>query len=194
MPSVVLALDTSTTERAFARMKERAPYAIARALNRAAQSATTAMIRAISQDTGVKQADLRGSTKRNRRIWSSEARPDRPICTVFATTERIPLMDFGARGPEPSRGKGRGVRAGLRGGARTYRNAFIATMSSGHKGVFQRSPGARRLPVYELRGPSIYHVWKKHETIGMARAKEQAVKNLQHEFRWVLNQAPESAA
>ena len=203
--SFTVTLNTKATEKAFARLKDRAPLAIARALNRSAASATTAMIRAISEDTGIKQKDLRGTTKRNRAIWSSEARPDRLVCTVYASVSRIPLMDFNARGPQPSRGKGRGVTAGLRGGAKRYPYAFIAGMRSGHVGVFSRRSafGERKsrgawspnLPIYELRGPSIYHVWKRHAAVGTQRAHEQLLKNLRSEFRFVMGQtaAPPSA-
>jgi hypothetical protein len=81
-------------------------------------------------------------------------------------------------------------------------------MSSGHVGVFARAKGPSyrgelrpgwkgrpELPIVELRGPSIYRVWKKHQATGMARANEQLRKNLTHEFRYVLGQtsAPPAA-
>lgn len=200
MQAATIRLNTADTDRAIRQLRAKAPAAIARALNRAAASGTTAMIRVISQDTGITQADLKGSTKRNRRIWTQEAQPGHETVRVFASLDRIPLMDFGAKGPEPSRGKGRGVTAGLKGGARRYERAFIATMQSGHRGVFRRKERgqfvkvlgrlARRLPIKELFGPSIAHVWTKHAAVGQQRAQEQLVKNLQSEFRFATRGSP----
>jgi hypothetical protein len=186
MASFILKFNTKDAERAMQRLRERAPQAIARALNRSAASARTAMVRVISQDTGISQADLRGTTTRNRRIWTRDATATDQQVTVYATSAPIPLIDYRATGPEPSRGKGRGVRARLKGGAGRYPRAFIATMGSGHRGVFERPRSSRRLPIYELHGPSIAHVWEKHAAIGVARGQEQLVKNLQSEFRFAL--------
>jgi hypothetical protein len=205
MPSFAVScrLNTKDTERKVALLRQRAPNAIARALNRAGNSAVTAMIRVISADTGIKRADLKGTTPRNRRIWTHEARPGNEVITVFADLKRIPLYDFGAKGPYPSRGKGRGVTARLRGGATTrYPHAFIATMRSGHTGVFQRMGGKRRggpphysqLPIYELMGPSIAHVWTKHADVGVKRAQEQLLKNLTHEFKFATGRVGSRAA
>jgi hypothetical protein len=82
------------------------------------------------------------------------------------------------------------------GGGRTIPNAFIARMQSGHVGVFQRvagssgrrgpAPNRSQLPIRELFGPSIWQVFKKYEAVGLARGREQLIKNLQSEFRFVL--------
>ena len=206
MAGFTLKLNTVLMERATKRLKERAPQAVARALNRAAASAVTAMIRAISQDTGIKQADLRGTTKRNRAIWASDAVPGRLTATVYAATERIPLMDFNARTTK------RGVTARVQGGRQLYPGLFIATMGSGHTGVFGRAKAKEqstavmrarsidallrgafrsglvdRLPIVERRGPSIAHVWYKHAQIGRDRAKQQLLKNLASEFRFAMS-------
>lgn len=82
---------------------------------------------------------------------------------------RIPLMEFRARGPFPSRGRGTGVSYSLPGGRGRRADAFIARMPSGHKGVFVRSSlglfdksrGAwsLNLPIKELFGPSLRRVF-----------------------------------
>jgi len=206
MPLFTLTLNTREWEDALARLRQRVPAAVARALNRAGDSAVTAMVRVISQDTGVKQADLRGTTKRNRRIWTQPAVPGRERLVVYATAARLPLYDFGTTPKEPpSRGKGRGVTARLRGGAKRYPQAFIARMPSGHVGVFQRKSaslsetsrrlaaasagrgkGPARLPIYELHGPSIAHVFEKHVKVGIQRGYEQLTKNLRSELRYAM--------
>jgi Prophage minor tail protein Z (GPZ) len=178
---------------AVAKLREKAPVAIARALNKSIASAQTIMLRVISSDLKVKVSDLRD------KVRIQQATPAVHTARIYASAKRIPLIDFGAKGPEPSRGCGRGVTAKLGGGRSRYPNAFIATMKSGHRGVFQRgskgnlnatrrgpAPNRSQLPIRELFGPSIAHVFQKNEAVGLARAQEQLAKNLKSEFRFVL--------
>lgn len=178
---MALRFNTRDFEESVRRLRENAPAAIRRALDRAIDSAKTAMVHEIAVDTGMKSSDLRD------RLWKAW-RTDTPgtlAAQLLSSPTRIPLVDFNAKGPEPSRGKGRGVTARLPGGAGRYPNAFLATMRSGHRGVFQRQTKAR-LPIYELHGPSIMHVADKFAHIGLERGREQLVKNLQSELRFVL--------
>jgi len=177
-----LTLNTKQTERALDNLRLQAPIAIARALNKSIASGKTLMVRLVAQDMGVKQADIRD------KVIVVPATHDHQTAALKASAKRIPLIDFNARGPEPSRGRGRGVTARMPGGAGRYPNAFIAEMKSGHRGVFMRRD-TRRLPIRELFGPSIAHVFVKHVEIGLARAREQLVKNLQSELRFVMRQA-----
>lgn len=181
MSDFTVRMDVRDVERCFDRLKERAPFAIARALNKTADSATARMIRFISADTGVKQKDLRGTTKRNRAIWSSQATPGNQTVKVYANTERIPLYDFGARQTR------RGVTAKLGPSRKLYPSTFIATMPSGHRGAWKRT-GSRRLPITELHGPSIAHVWQKHALEAWQHVQERLPISLQHEIRFALSQ------
>ncbi len=179
----------TTSPQAIERLKAKAPIACARALNRAIASANTVMVREIGQFTSLKASEVRD------RIGVEPARPDRLRARLSASYKKVPLIKFGASGPEPSRGKGGGVTARL-GGTRTrYPRAFIATMPSGHRGVFQRaewgavkSRNPRTQGIRERFGPSIAHVFVKHRAIGLARGEEQLVKNLQSEFRFAIQQ------
>ena len=94
-----------------------------------------------------------------------------------ASLKRIPLLKFGPRYPYPSRGRGM-VR--LKG--KTYPGAFYARMSSGHEGIFRRV-GKGRLPVKELRGASMGHVFAKCRPQGIARAMEMFDRNFAHELK-----------
>lgn len=189
-PMVQVKLQTANVLGKLQQLGAAAPSAIARALNRSIASAKTAMVSAVASDMGLKVSDVRG------RIGTVEASaPDRLKATLTASPARVPLIDFNARGPEPSRGKGGGVTARMPGGAGRYPNAFIATMRNGHRGVFARvGSGSRRsigawstnLPIKELRGPSIEHVFVKHVDVGLARGQEQLVKNLQHELQYAI--------
>lgn len=172
------------------KLKARAPLAQMRALNRAIGSANVAMVRVIAGDVGVKQGVVRD------RIRTELATPARLRARLYANAKRIPLIDLGAKGPEPSRGRGRGVTVKSASGRKPIPNAFIATMRSGHRGVFQRvagssgrrgpAPNRSQLPIRELFGPSIWQVFRKFEAVGMARGREQLIKNLQSEFKFAL--------
>lgn len=149
--------------------------AVVRALNRAIGSARTVETRSISGDTGLKQADVRDA------LTMTKASQDNLTATLSAGMKRMPLIEFKARGPVPSRGKGRGVSYQLQGGRGTIPNAFLATMASGHQGVFARS-GKSRLPIKELFGPSLGHVFIKYRPEATARAQEIFMSNFEHEM------------
>jgi hypothetical protein len=178
MPDLVIEADTKQLLEALEAYPKRAERASVRALNRAAKSAKTVMARAIAKDLGIKVGAV------NKRISISKASIARFFVKIGASLRRIPLTEFGARGPVPSRGRGRGVSYRLPGGRGRLPHGFIATMPSGHKGVYTRKT-TRRLPITEHHGPSIGHVFAKHSKIGLARAQEQFAKNLKHELRFM---------
>lgn len=177
---------TTNTPAMVARILKKAPVAQARALNRAGVSANAALLSAVSSDTGLKV-----STLRERINVGRQATPEHLSVRVYAGTKGIPLIQFRARGPEPSRGRGRGVTAQIQGGSVNYPRAFIATMKNGRRGVFQRgnkgNPNGRaRLPITEKYGPSIYLVALRWRQVAIDRGRESLIKNLQSEFRFVL--------
>lgn len=157
------------------------------AVRRSANSGRTAMARDIAADMRINVT----AAKEAIRVGQVTESGDTIQVSLFASAKRIPLIDFGARGPEPSRGKGRGVSARTKIGR--YPHAFITRVGvGGHRGVFQRR-GKTRLPIYQLFGASIAHVFVKHSETGMARAKEQLAKNLRSNLRFFnLTQSQES--
>jgi hypothetical protein len=155
----------------------RTDLAMLRAINRALSSARTVMVREIAGDTRLKSGDVRAA------LPLQEATGNRPVGRLAASLKRIPLIKFGARGPEPSRGKGRGVSYALGRSRGRVESAFVATMKSGHRGVFARA-GKKRLPVHELHGPSLGHVFRKHRSKGIARAQEVFEKTFDHEMKF----------
>ena len=181
---------TTNAPAMIAKLKARAPLAQMRALNRAIGSANVAMVRVIANDLTVKQGVVKD------RIRVELATPERLRARLYANAKRIPLIELGAKGPEPSRGRGRVTVRGT-GGRTSIPNAFIATVGAGrHRGVFQRvggaggrrgpAPNRSQLPIRELFGPSIWKVFGKFEAVGIARGREQLLKNLQSEFRFAL--------
>lgn len=175
---VTVKVNVKGLEQGLARLRRSAPLAIRRAVARAGTAGRTAMAKEITTDTGLP----------SRRI-KKEIRVDRVGDTALRLEirgRRIPLIDFKARGPEPSRGRGRGVSYKLPGGRGRAPRAFIATMPSGHRGVFQRR-GSGSNPIYQLHGPSLVHVFEKFLPLGAKRAREALVKNLKSEFAFALS-------
>ena len=102
------------------------------------------------------------------------------VISIITSVKRIPLFDFGARQTK------RGVSYNL-GGRKTLAGAFIATMPTGHEGVFMRK-GANRLPIQERFGPSLGHVFAKYRPLGVARVQEVFASNFDHEMAFASSQ------
>jgi hypothetical protein len=170
---------------------DQGPVAAARAINRTLSSVVTAMARPVSQSLRLPVGEVK------KRVITIQATRSRLRGRIEANNKPIPIILFGATGPEPSRGKGRGVTAKTQ--TRRYPHAFIATMPSGHRGVFQRVDGKfmrrdpKRQAIRELREASVAAVWIHHEAIGQARGTEQLQKNLQHEVDYLLTQQAKKA-
>lgn len=151
-----------------------------RAINRTADSEKTALSRAVAADMGLKVGTVKNS------ITVEKATVNQPEARVIARGKPIPLIEFSARGPEPSRGRGRGVSYRNPGSPRNRaEHAFITTLRSGHRGVFERNT-SKRLPIRELMGPSVAHVFQKLVPVGEARRQEVLIKNLEHEIAYAL--------
>lgn len=171
-------LDTRDLNAGIETLARKFPYAIRRAAMRAGTSGRAVMTQAIAADTGLASRRIRDEIKVN-------ALGDSGV-QLEVTGNRIPLIEFRASGPEPSRGRGRGVSYRLTGGRGRAERAFIATMRSGHRGVFQRR-GLGRLPIVELHGPSLVKVFEKFLPLGAERAREALMKNLRSEISFALS-------
>jgi hypothetical protein len=163
------------------------PQALRRALSRAGDTGRAEMSKAIAADTGI-------SSRRIKEQIKIQIVGDAGLQLVIEG-KRVPLIEFAARGPEPSRGRGRGVSYRLPGGRGRAEKAFIATMPTGHRGVYQRTGNARStrrakgwsgLPIYELFGPSMVEVFKKFLPLGADKARASFVKNLRSELGYWL--------
>lgn len=177
---VTARLDDSDLKAGIASLKAKFPAAVRRAVRRAGTSGRAEMVRQIATDTGLSQARIR---KEIRIVTLGDT-----AVQLEVEGTRLPLVDFGARGPEPSRGRGRGVSYRLPTGRGNAPQAFIATMRSGHRGVFQRREDGR-LPISELFGPSLVKVFEKYLPAGAARAEEALVKNLRSEIAFALSRS-----
>lgn len=179
---VTMRFEMKDAVRGLQALETRAPHAVARAINRSTTTVRATAAREISADMGLRVGAVR------EQLVVSPATAANPVATITASGRRIPLIEFGARGPEPSRGRGRGVTYRFPRGRGRIPTAFITTMRSGHRGVFRRA-GKRRLPIVELLGPSIPFVFS---TAAIRRALESRfheamMTNLPHEIEFELN-------
>lgn len=149
------------------------PKAVKRALARTATTVRADLSRLIAADTAL--------PVRTVKLGVSVTIASDTKVLLSASNRRVPLIEFKARGPEPSLGQGRGVSYSLPGGRGRLPHAFIATMSTGHRGVFMRTEGPR-LPIDEKHGPSLGGVFHKHLKPVEERAQETLVANLRHEI------------
>lgn len=123
----------------------------------------------------------------------------------------LPLVKFGARAIA-SRGKRRGgvsVKVKKKGRRKVLQNAFIATLKTGHKGIFQRStahlgegrpaketgisygalPRKYRLPMHELYGPSYMDVLRNQLAQLTEKGAARLDKNTDHEVAYEIQKA-----
>jgi len=161
----------------------KAQKVIVRALNRGIVAARTQIVRDVASDSGMKVGDVRKAiSQRNATTASPKAR-------LGAGLGRLPLIRFNARGPEPSHGRGRGVSYRIGTGSRgRVETAFIATMKSGHRGVFRRV-GTKRLGIIELQGPSLGQVFAKYRAAALARGEAMFMTTLERELDYQKGRA-----
>lgn len=159
----------------LARARTETPTATARALNRSAVSVRAAMASAVKADVGALKV---GAVKDKIEIREANPGP-RPEASLRVSKRRIALMAFGARQFSY------GVRARLKGGADRIPGAFVATMPSGHTGVFKRR-GRARLHIDERFGPSLARPFARlWPDVGRRKFVEVLPKNLRSESRFL---------
>lgn len=176
---VAVKFDDRDIVKGIAALQKKFPAAVKRSVSRTATSVRVVAAKAMRKDTGLPAFDAKDELKV---VLSTE----REAARLVQTGNRIPLIKFGARGREPSGGKGRGVSYRLPGGRSRVSNAFIAKMGTGHRGVFVRREKAR-LPIKELWGPSLVRVFEKLLPELADLARETLTKNLKHEISYALS-------
>lgn len=152
------------------------------ALNRTGTTVRAAASREIRNEYKLSAASVREQLKVIRASRSNlEVR-------VRATGRRIGLIDFNARQTR----QGVTVQIKTGGGRKLIRSAFLATMKSGHLGVFSRGryaggkfvPGRSRLPITELTSLSLPKAFSNQKVMKqlVTLATETFIKNFQHEL------------
>jgi len=164
-----------------------------RALNKTVRTGRTAASKIIRKTVNVKAKAVNKSLKIER------AKKGKPVARIQSTYKAIPVIEFsGVRQTK----KGVSVRMRKDMPRKLFRGAFIATMKSGHKGVFRRlgkqylkrwSPGRKQtrgtenLPIKELYGPPVHNIFgdKINEIIRVSDGVLE--KNLDHEIKFELS-------
>lgn len=188
MIEVRVRVDISRALRKLDVTKEQARKAISRALDKTAITARAEAAREIkAAGYGLKIAAIKKSIKIVR------ARGKKLRAIVRASGRPTPLIDYGARQTR------KGVTVAVLRGRKLINGAFIATMPTGHRGVFLRKGTAHKqvkrngrvtssgLPIKELFGPSVPSAFANTVVqAALARAiRERFPEVLKQELRYV---------
>lgn len=179
-------------------MQELAEYsprclrALVRAMNRGLASGRSVGVKVISAEVGVQQKDVRKA------MSFQEATFQTVTARLGLSLKRIALSKFNARGPEPSKGKGRGVTWRIGNSTKRGPDMFLATLKSGHRGVFSRiAPGERKsrgawsknLPIVQHHGPSLGYILDKNREPVQKAMIDSFHKNFDHEMEFQRGKA-----
>jgi hypothetical protein len=152
------------------------PKASARALNKTMLHVRTQAVKAVTEKYRIKGADVKAKMGPTRKATSQSLK------AVFRSVgRRISLVYFGAT--QKRTWPGARVSMYRKEKRTTIAHAFIATMPSGHKGVFLRKAGTS-LPILERTGPAVPQmlkgIWDKLQALAGPKLKA----NLVHEIEW----------
>ena len=163
-------LDSRDVNRALAELGRKGPRVLTRSLNRTINSVRTLVKRGVAKDSGLKAGLI------NKQMSIKKATFSNQRAVLKVSRKAIPVIQLGAKGKVPSRGKGRGVTYRFGGERRRLPHSFIANLG-GRKGVFTRKTKARK-PTRERFGPSIATFFKKRLPEARSFAMTELVKNI----------------
>lgn len=157
------------------------------AANRAARSAVAFFSREVRKEVNIRAAGLKKAAVITKANYRS------PVAYITVGGAHIPLVDMGARQTR----KGVTVTIVKGKGRKLYRSAFMATMKSGHRGVFRRVAGKymQKGPragmngtkhseaINEMFGPSGIGLWRHRERKIAAYGRQQLAKELSSALR-----------
>lgn len=180
--SVIVRIDLSTLGN-WAQNQERA-------MRMSAQRAGVDALRAMRAEASrrIRQSKNMKPSAIGKRITTGKAKgKDRLAWTVRASGENVPIASFGGlrqigKGRRRIRKRKDGSRRGgvmveiNRGVPKLIPGAFIATMRSGHKGVFRRERRKLRLPIKELFTTTVADAFKDAIPFIAARGEEVFVQ------------------
>jgi hypothetical protein len=159
--------------------------ALAGTINRTLDAARTETDRGARKIYDVSRADMyAGSAIKITRASGSD--PD-PSGSIEYSGVKIPLMRHRAEPPRPGTGETVRARQTRAGTMARFEHAFIATMGSGHTGIFERAT-RKRLPIEEIQGSSLAQMAgseKVREGVEK-RAAETAEARMEHEIMRIL--------
>lgn len=151
--------------------------AAATALNRVGRGTVTEADRGIREEYTAKRADIRKD------LTITKADPGHLQISLLGGIRPLALPKFQVRATRPKPIQGTvsvKVRVKKGGALKPIQTAFQATMRSGHVGIFRRV-GRPRLPILELKGPSVKAMASNEKVIGRIRAR--ADREFEPEFK-----------
>lgn len=168
---------TEETTRRLLEIGTDAPKASTRAVNKTLSGLKTATVRGLAAAVGLRNKDITPSIAIKRATFSNQTGH------LAVTGRRIPLIAFNARQTRA------GVSYRLPGGRGLVPSGFIATMRSGHTGVFARR-GKRRLPIIEQFGPSLPRAMVGGGLLAAMTELGNTLleKHMAHEIDWIIQQ------
>lgn len=182
----MIEISTENMERAqtlLASIPKGAERAFSNAINRGLSHTKTQSFKQVRQVYAVKQGDLNAAT--NTRI--QKASTGNLAGYISFSGVKIPLYKFSVSPKAP--GTGKKVKAGvMKGGGAVFEDAFIARMSNGHTGIFERVT-SKRLPIEEKMGLSASQMIANAAVIEEIEkeAQEKVDERLEHEISRILN-------
>lgn len=155
------------------------PTVLMRAVNKTLQATQSAVVKHLAQQTGAKQRLLRDD------LVMTKAQRQRLTATLSVRHSK--RFTLGMLDPQ-AKPNARGVAYRIQGQRKQLDHAFITTMKNGHRGIYARKPGAKRLPIRELQGPSVAHLFRQPDTQKIMKAKIEARWPVlfTHELRYAL--------
>ena len=190
MASTVLSVEVNEEQLAavqymLSTVKNGARDAIRRAANKTATTAQSRVVKKLYETMSLTQKRIRQDTKILRANFKNLT------AKVSVSSKPIPLIEF-THGLQLKSGINVTVR---RGNKVKYRHRFIAKMSSGHIGIFEREllfagKSVGRLPIEEKFGPGTAIVFHFNgEDIVFADSAQIFEKNLDAEINFILTKA-----
>lgn len=160
-----------------------APKAINNALNRTIDGVRTDVARKITKMYDIKMTDVRAGMKVRKSTMATLR------ASVNGAGSPIPLIKFRVTPNKPGyQAPGTVLRASVkRSGGKPIPDAFVAKMSNGHIGVFERSGKASK-PIEQLYGPAIPQMMNEAniQKEVMTGAESRFEKRLDHEIAYLL--------
>jgi len=130
------------------------PTVLMRSLNKTLQTTQSTAIKTMANQTGVKQKILRDF------LLMTKAQKQKLTAILSAPhKKRLTLLMIDSHAKQNARG----VAYHIGGQRKQLDHAFMATMKNGHRGIYARKSGAKRLPIRELQGPSVAHIFMQPE-------------------------------
>jgi hypothetical protein len=171
-------------ERMLRNIPGAAKRAAANAINRASESARTEAARKVRELYYIKQSDVTSTIKLYR------ATPEDLSSVVVSRGNLLALSKFRVTPSQPQPNRRRPIIVRVkRGSGGIITGAFVARMSSGHIGVFNRI-GKTRLPIIQRYGPSVPQMLGNPSVTNWVEQKayETLDKRLDHEINRILEE------